>query len=169
MLTKQQKREQVEEGVQRIQKSQSVILVDFGGLPTTELKKFRALLKEVGASMRVIKKRLLRLIFQQTSIATDPTQFEAQVGTIFSTTDLYSIAGKVHKFIKDLARAKMTMKLLSVFDVANKRIVSVEEFTAIAKLPNREVLLAQVAMMFTVPIKKIMLALNARKEQLSTK
>ena len=58
---------------------------------------------------------------------------------------------------------------MSVFDLKNKKQVSVEEFMAIAKLPAREVLLAQVAMMMTVPVKKLLIAFNGRKQQLEVK
>jgi ribosomal protein L10 len=40
--------------------------------------------------------------------------------------------------------------------------VDANEFKAIATLPSREVLLAQIAMMLTMPLKQMMMVLNER-------
>ncbi len=166
MLTRAQKEEQVKLGIEELKKAESLILVDFNAIPTADLRNFRTLLREFNGKMKVIKKRLLKIVFQKQGVDLDPTAFESQVGAVFVPTDLYAVSAKIYKFIKDLARAKKDLKVLSVFDLKNNKSVSVEEFVKIAKLPTREILLAQVAMMMTIPIKKLLIVLNSRKEQL---
>ena len=166
MLTRQQKSQQIDESIKELQKSESLILVDFDKLPTADLKNLRLLLREFSGKFKVVKKRLLKIAFQRANVAVDPTQFASQVGTILVPADLYSVAGKIYKFIKDLAKSKKDLKVLTVFDLKNKKTISVEEFNAIAKLPSREILLAQVAMMLTMPMKKLLVVLNGRKDKL---
>ena len=166
MLTRQQKSQQIDESVQELQKSESLILVDFDKLPTADLQNLRLLLREFHGKFKVIKKRLLKIAFQKAGVAVDPTQFASQVGTVLVPADLYGVAGKIYKFIKDLTKSKKDLKILTVFDLKNKRAVGIEEFNAIAKLPSREILLAQVAMMFTMPMKKLLLALNGRMDKI---
>lgn len=168
MLTRAQKEEQVKLGVEELKKAESLILVDFNAIPTADLKNFRTLLKEFNGKMKVIKKRLLKIIFQKQGVDLDPTTFDSQVGAVFAPTDLYAVSAKIYKFIKDLAKNKKDLKVLSVFDLKNNKSVTVEEFTKIAKLPTREALLAQVAMMMTIPVKKLLIVLNSRAEKLKS-
>ena len=166
MLTRLQKEKEVSEGLEALKKSDSLVLIDFDGLPTADLKNLRLLLRDLNSKLKIIKKRLLKIVLEKGGVAVDPTQFESQVGTIFAQSDVYGFAGKINKFIKELAKNKKELKVLSVFDLKNKRAIGLEEFNAIAKLPSKEILLAQVAMMITVPIKKLLIVLNSRKSKL---
>ena len=85
-------------------------MVDFSGIPTADLRNLRTLLKELNSRLKVIKKRLLRIVFKNEGLDLDPTQFESQVGAIFVQSDIYSVAGKVYKFIKELAKKKRDLK-----------------------------------------------------------
>jgi ribosomal protein L10 len=167
MLTKSQKKDEVKAGVEALQKSRTVMLVDFGGLPTADLRKLRTLVREFQGKVKVIKKRLLRIVFERSKVALDPTMYEAQVGTIFLPLDIYATAGKIQAFIKSLIKEKKELKLLAAYDVQDHIAFTVEEFVTIAKLPTREVLLAHIAMMLTVPVKKMLIVLNSRKEKLA--
>ena len=100
----------------------------------------------------------------------DPTQFEAQVGTIFIPGALYDgAASKIYGFIKGLVKEKKELKVLAAYDLAGQRLVTAAEFIAIAKLPSREALLTQIAFVLTMPMKKVLIALNGRKIQLESK
>tara|TARA_Y100000310_G_scaffold338983_1_gene430205 strand:- start:2055 stop:2564 length:510 start_codon:yes stop_codon:yes gene_type:complete len=168
MLTKQQKKEQIAQGAELIKGSHSVLFVDFSGVPVTNLQSFRSLLREAGAKMAVIKKRLLKLSFQEAGVDYDPTQFDAQAAVIFVPDEIVSVAGSIHNFAKALAGEEKELNVLGGYDLKDKKIITLDEFNILAKLPTKEVLLAQVAIVFTMPIKKLMFALNSRKEQLET-
>ena len=165
MLTKQQKTSQVEQGRQAIAASKSILFADFTGISTTELRNLRLILREFGGKFRVIKKRLLKIALGQSGIGADPTQFESQVGTIFMPVDIYSVAGKIHKFVRDLAKTKKDLKILGGLNLVEKRDISVQEFVQLAQLPTREILFTQIAVMLTMPVKKLMIALNERAKK----
>jgi len=166
MLTKQQKSKQIEASQQLLEKNQTLIFTDFTGLPTSDLKTLRQLLREFDAQFKVVKKRLLKIAFRKRGIDYDPTQFAGQVGVIWLPKDLFAVAGKIYQFLKELAKAKKELKILGGWDRQTKKEITAEEFLTIAKLPAREVLLTQIAFMLTMPLRQIMVALNERAKKI---
>ena len=143
-----------------IKNSKTILFANFTGISTSELRNLRLILKEVGGKFKVIKKRLLKIALQKSGANSDPTQFKSQVGTILLSGEIFSAAGNLYKFVKELAKAKKDLKILGGFDLLENKNITSEEFIKIAKLPNKEILLAQIAIMLTMPIKKVMIALN---------
>lgn len=167
-LNKAQKQEQIELGLEKVKGSENLVFVDFNKVSVENIKKLRRELKKLGADFKVIKKRLLKLAFQKFGLDFDPLQFKAQLGTIFLPKDLSLFAAGIYKFSKELEKSKKgEFKVLGGLDVLTKKFIDVNEFNAIAKLPSREVLLAQVVMMLTMPIKQIMQIINERSKKLS--
>jgi large subunit ribosomal protein L10 len=167
MLTKAQKKEQVASGVSEIKNSKSLLFADFTGVPTDEIKKLKAVLRSAGAKFKVFKKRLLKIAMTEAGVDVDPTKFDAQVGTVFAPKAIYDVASPLWKFGKDLLKnTKKEFKILGGYDAQEKKFFDGAAIATIAKLPSREVLLTQIAVMFGMPIKKVMTALNSRKEQL---
>mgnify|MGYP001574784761 FL=1 len=167
MLNKIQKKEQVALGVSEIKNSQSLLFADFTGVPTDEIKKLKSTLRALGAKFNVFKKRLLKIAMKDAGVEVDPTQFDAQVGTVFGAKAIYDMASPVAKFAKDLLKnTKKEFKILGGYDAQEKKFFDGPAVATIAKLPSREVLLTQIAVMLGMPVKKVMTALNSRKEQL---
>lgn len=160
MLTKEQKKKQVELGADLLKKSKTLVFADFTGVDTAAIRKLKMEVKKAGATFKVIKKRLLNIAMKNLGVNFDPLQFTAQVGTFFVSEDLSSVATPIYKFAKELAKSKKEFKVLGVYDLANKIAVSVEEFTAVAKLPSRETLLAMVLGAMTGPLRAFMYVLN---------
>ena len=111
MLTKQQKSQHIDLGADLVRKSKALVFADFTGVGVEEIRKLKEELKKSGAKFKVIKKRLLKLAFKNAGIDFDPTQFEAQAGTVFASGDISSIASQIYKFSKDLAKSKKEFKV----------------------------------------------------------
>ncbi len=156
MLTKSQKAKHIEQTGELLKKSKSLVFADFAGVPTQDINKLKAGLKKAGAAFRVVKKRLLNIVFKNAGIAADPTRYNAQVGTIFIPGELTDAAGMIYKFSKDLAKEKKNFAVLGAYDIAAQSLIAPERFAAIAKLPSREALLAQALGMFTAPLRSFM-------------
>lgn len=162
MLTKQQKIKQVEEGQNFIKESQVVVFTDFSGASVEDVKKLRKALREVGAKFRVIKKKLMRIVFEKSGLDFNPEQFDSQLGTIFANKDISEIASPVYKFSKALEIEKKEFKILGAFDLLTKSFIDGDTVKKIGSLPPREVLLGQFVFMLTMPIKKLMFVLNEK-------
>ncbi len=171
MLTKEQKKKQVELGQDLLKKSKTLVFADFTGVDTDSIRKLKLEVKKAGATFKVIKKRLLNISLKNSGIDFDPLQFTAQVGTFFIPEDLSSVAAPIYKFAKDLAKAKKEFKVLGAYDLVAKAAVSAEEFTVVAKLPSREMLLAMVMGAITGPLRAFMYVLSelSKKTPVETK
>ncbi|MDO8752242.1 MAG: 50S ribosomal protein L10, partial [Candidatus Wolfebacteria bacterium] len=72
MLSRKQKEQLVEEESKRLEKNKTLVLTNFAGLPVGKVNALRKSLKEIGATYRVIKKRLLGLVFQKHDVKLNP-------------------------------------------------------------------------------------------------
>ncbi len=160
MLTKIQKTEHIEAAKKLVTKHKTLVFADFTAVPTKMIEKLKRDLAGKDASYKVFKKRLLRVAFKDSGYDFDPLQFRSQLGVIAIKGDLFSLAGLIYKFSKDLQREKKEFKILGAYDVSGKIFIPAEQFTMIAKLPTREVLLGQVMGMFTAPLRSFMYLLQ---------
>ena len=166
MLTKKQKTAVVDEGAKKIGESQALVFAEYNKVLVEDFKKLRRELKKAGADFKVLKKRLLNIALKNKGINFDPSAAKTQLGTIFAKGDLASVAAMVHKFSKDLTKAKKgDFLVMGAYDAKENRVLDANEFKLVATLPSREVLLAQIAMMLTMPLKQMMMVLNEKSKK----
>lgn len=162
MKSRQQKTQELKAGEELLKKSQSLIFVDFGKVSTKNLNSIKTKLKKIDARFKVIKKRLLKILFQKNEISLDPASaFEGQTGTIFVPADILSIAGPVYKFFEG-------GKILGAYDLAKKQFLEPDLFKKIALLPSREVLLSQLVGVLSAPIRMFLYILNEKSKRSDT-
>lgn len=165
-LTKQEKGNLIDQASKNLQASKAAVFAEFNGVFTEDFKRLRRELRKVGADFKIVKKRLLNIALQKSGIAFNPASAKTQLGTIFSKEELTNLAGLVYKFSKDIVKAKKgQFTVLGAYDAIEKRLVGISEFKVIATLPSREVLLAQIAMMLTIPLKQMMKVLEERSKK----
>ncbi|MEK7500838.1 MAG: 50S ribosomal protein L10, partial [Patescibacteria group bacterium] len=92
MLTRQQKTEQLEIGKKLLEESRNLVFVDFTGTKVEDMRTLKKILSELGAKLKVIKKKLMRIVFEKQGIDFNPEQFETQVGVIFTDKEIPEIA-----------------------------------------------------------------------------
>jgi len=160
-LTKKQKTSLVDESVKRLKENETAVFVGFNGVLVEDFKKLKRDLKKVGADLKVVKKRLINISLKNSGINFDAMTAKSQMAAIFAKGDLTSVAAIINKFAKDLKKSKKgEFEVLGAYDMKENRLVDAKEFNLVATLPSREVLLAQIAMMLTMPIKKVMFGLT---------
>ncbi len=156
MLTKAQKKEHVELSAQKIKASKNIVFADFTGVGTADVNNLKKELRKAGAEFKVVKKRLLKIALKEAGIEFDPSSNKAPIATVYTPTDLTSVAGPIYKFSRELAKRKINFKVLAAYDAEAKKLLNTAEFTVIAKLPNRETLLAMVIGAMTGPLRAFM-------------
>lgn len=157
MLTRFQKEQIIKDGLKKIQESRSLIFVDFSGVKNQDFRGLRSQIKLAGGRTQVIKKKLLRLAFEKIGLNFNPEDFESQLATVFSPTDIYTIAAAV-------GRAE-NAKILGGFDLASKQFISAEEVIRFSRLPSREILLGQLAGGLISPIRAFLYILSERSKK----
>ncbi|MEK9154760.1 MAG: 50S ribosomal protein L10 [Patescibacteria group bacterium] len=163
MLTKEQKKQQIEEGKKLLKNSKVLLFVDFSGTTVEDLKKLRIALLNFGAKMKVFKKRLLRIILNESGYDFTPEQFDLQAGAIFSPVEISEAAGPIYKFSKE-TKSK-NFKILGAYDLLAKNFCDGDMVKKIGQLPSREVLLAQLAGMLSAPMKMFLYVLDQKSKQ----
>lgn len=153
MLTKHEKESIVSDLALRFSRQRVLLFAAFRGISVGALARFRRELKALGAEFKVAKKTLLKRALGIAGIDLDPEELEGEIGVILGYEDEASPAKLAAKFAKGhegfkLVRGILGGKLLEAAGVA-----------ALAKLPSREILLAQVARVFQAPIQGLAFAL----------
>jgi large subunit ribosomal protein L10 len=170
MKTKEQKAKQIEEGEKLLKQNKSLVFIDFSGASVEDLKSLRKILKDFGAKLKVIKKKLLRIVFERNRIDFNPEQFESQLGITFTNRDVAEMAGPIYKFFKELEKKRFSArggsalsgKILGAYDLAEKKFIDAETVVKIGKLPTREVLLGQLVGILSAPMRMLAYVLNEK-------
>jgi len=163
MKTREQKFQQIEQGEKLLEKSKGLIFVDFTGAGVEDLKKLRKIVSDLGAKMKVIKKKLMRIIFEKEKINFNPEQFESQMAVIFSDKDASDLAAPVYKFYKLME--KKGFKILGAYDLSAKNFLEAEMMIKIGKLPAREILLAQLVGVLSAPMRMLAYVLSEKNKK----
>ena len=160
MLTKTQKKQKIEDSKKLMDESRSLIFIDFTGKSVGEMENLRRKLGELGAKLKVIKKKLLRIAFSEKKIEFDPEQFETQLGTIFAPSEIHEIAGPVYK---------SGLRMIGGYDLEAKTALDAKQMKMLGQLPSREVLLGQLVGMIAAPIRMFLYVLSEKSKMVESK
>jgi large subunit ribosomal protein L10 len=159
MLTRKQKDEVIAEGAKKLEGNKALVFFDFSGSKVNKLNEIRKAIRNQGGLVEVIKKKLLRIIFEKAGLDFNPETFPGQAATAFSPGDLQSAAALLVK--------NKEIKILGGLDIPEKRYLPAEEVIMLGKLPSREVLLAQVVGTIAAPLSSLLYVLKERSKQVA--
>lgn len=137
-LSKNDKQLQVNEIKEKLQKAQSVILVSYSGIKVSEDTELRAKCREAGVEYKVYKNRLIKIAMNELGITECDEDLKESTALAFSYDDVVAPARVVNEQMK-------TVKVLKF----KSGIVEGKKFDengvkALASIPSKEVLLAQI-------------------------
>ena len=160
----------VEEIKDKLSKAKSVTFVDYNALTVEEDTQMRREYKKNGAEYKVYKNKLLLLALGELGINGAEKYLHGTTAVAFSYDDEVGGA-KV-----TCQTAEKTQKLTVKFGILNGNLVESKDIEALAKLPNKEVLVAKLlgtlngpisalARVLIAPVQGLAIALNAVAEQ----
>ena len=117
----------------------AVWVVDYRGLTVKEIQNLRHNIREAGANMKVYKNTLMRIALEQSELPTLDDMLEGPSAFVFAGDDVAAAAKAVKNFAKDNQNLEIKGGLME------GKAVSAAEVEAIASLPSREELIAQIA------------------------
>ena len=134
------------------------ILISYHGLSAASLNSFRTQLQEIDAQCHIVPNRLLlhaagELGLQEVAAA----ELTGDSALISGDCDPVSMAKIVREFIKE-QKDKIVIKWAYV----EQTLISADETVALAELPPREVLLAQLLGLLEAPASQLVRVLNAK-------
>ena len=162
MRTKSEKQKIVEELTDKFKRQKIAFFTDFRGIPVAESNKLRRALRKEDTDYAVAKKTLFDRALEMSGMAFKSKKLEGEIGVALGYGDQVAPAKILTKFAKEHESFKILAALLG------ERVLSAKEVLALAKLPNREVLLAQVVGVMQAPIRGLAVALQANIRNLAT-
>lgn len=140
------KTENVEEIKEKIQKAESVVLVDYRGLDVAQITELRSRYRDAGVDYKVYKNTMMRFAFKDSGLEEFNQYLKGPSAIAFGYDDPVNAAKITSEFIKD--NDKLEIKA----GIVDGKIIGVEAVNNLAKLPSKEVLIAQVLGGFNSPI-----------------
>ncbi len=156
------KTDNVEEIKEKIEKSQSVVLVDYRGLNVEQLTELRGKYREAGVDYKVYKNTMMRFAFKDSGLEEFNEYLKGPSAIAFGYDDPVNAAKITSEFIKD--NEKLEIKA----GIVDGKIIDVAGVNDLAKLPSKEVLVAQVLGGFNAPIQGFTNVLQGTIRSLAT-
>jgi len=149
-----QKEKLVEELGQIFESSGVVVVAHYAGLTVAEMQELRAQMREAGGSVRVAKNRLAKIALEGTPNASIGDLLNGMTVLAYSE-DPVAAARVVEAYAKD------NKKLVILGGAMGGTALDVDGVKAVAKMPSRDELIAQIASCIGAPAANIAGAIGA--------
>lgn len=171
--TLQTKSKKVDEIKEKIDKAESVVLVDYRGLNVAELTELREKYREVNVEYKVYKNTMMRFAFKDSGFEEFNEYLKGPNAIAFGYDDPINAA----KITSEFAKKNKNLEIKA--GIVDGKIIDIDGVMDLASLPPKEVLIAKVLGGFNAPIqgfanvlngtlKGLVVALNAIAEQKQT-
>lgn len=144
--SKDQKKAAVTEYRDWIKASKAIYFITPSAITPNEATKLKKELYTLDSQFNVIKNSLFKLALEDEGLTLDESVFEGPNAVVFTTDKMSEAAKVLSKFIKDTDKAAVKGGIL------DGRIIAKEQVEALASLPSREQLLAQVVGTMNAPV-----------------
>ena len=136
----------VDEVKSRLSSSSAALLTEYRGLKVGELAELRRTLRKAGGDYKIYKNTLVRFAVRDLGLDIDEKTLTGPTAIAFIEGDAAAVA----KALRDYARTNANLVLKG--GVLGSKALTVEETRALADLPSRDVLLAQLAGALQAPL-----------------
>ncbi|MDD6021405.1 MAG: 50S ribosomal protein L10 [Acutalibacteraceae bacterium] len=150
-----QKQQIVADLVERLNSACAGVIVDYRGITVVDDTKLRKELREAGVEYSVVKNTLLKLAIEQTELNGLDAVLEGTTAIATSADDYVAAARILCKY----ADTNKSFTIKNGF--LDKEVIDVDKITGLAKLPPRDILLANVLGAFNAPIAAFARAIQA--------
>jgi len=136
-ISRKRKEELIAEYAQEFSRSNAIILSDYRGLRATDINRLRNEMRKVGSGYHVTKNRLVKLALKEAGLPPLESLLDGPTAIGFCYQEVPPAAKVLVDFADEFDTFSVKGGLLG------GKFVSAERIVALAKLPSREVLLAQ--------------------------
>ena len=150
----QQKQEVVQEIADKLTRAQALVLVDYRGLNVAEVTELRAKYREQSVDYKVYKNTMMRRALESAGIDGLEEYLTGPNAVAISYDDPVTAAKVTREFSKD------NEKLVIKAGMVDGAVIDTAGVVSLAKLPSKEVLVAQVLGTMNAPIQGLATVLN---------
>ena len=146
---------------EKLQNAASGVLVDYKGITVAEDTALRAECRKNELDYAVVKNTLLRFAVDNVGLSEMDEVLNGTTSLALSNGDPIAPMRVINKFAKQFNGAKFTIKA----GFMDGKVLSMDEIMALAELPSKEVLQAQVLGTMLAPITSLAIVLKAIAEE----
>ena len=143
LIAKQQKVQEIKE---KIDKAQSIVLVDYRGLSVADVTELRASYRKAGVDYKVYKNSMMEFAFKEAGLEEFTEFLKGPNAIAFGYDDPVAAAKITSEFAKDNNNLQIKA------GIVDGKLIDVKGVNDLAELPPREVLIAQALGGFNAPI-----------------
>lgn len=161
-MNRTQKAQAVTQWTEKFGAAQATIFAEYRGLTVAQMTQLRTKMRGAVATFNVVKNRLAKRAASAAKMAGVEHFFKGPTAVAASRGDAAALAKALVEFAKD------NEKLLLKGGVVEGKVLDLGAIKALATLPAREVLLAQVVGMLRAPAQRVVNVLSGVPRQLVT-
>ena len=147
--------------VEKFQKAQSIVFVDYRGLNAEETTNMRAECRKAGVEYLVLKNTMIERAAEELNVTDLKAHLEGPTAVAFSMNDPASAAKIMLKYAKD------TKKLSVKCGFLEGAVVGEDVVQSLSELPSREVLIAKIMGSLNAPVTNFVYAVEAVRKKLA--
>ena len=145
-LTKEQKKNLIDELSEKISSSKAVVFTNYQGLKVQDINELRKKLKQKGIYYKVVKNTLLKKVMRDKGIKFEESLLDNPAALAFGLSDEIEANKVVYEY------AKSNEKLGILGALVGREFVDKDTVKSLALLPSREELYAKVVGSISAPI-----------------
>ena len=135
---------------ERFKQATVTLLATSNGLSVAKMQELRRALKQAGGEYKVAKNTFARRALKETAYAKLEGLLEGPTGLVFGYADPVAVTKVLVKFAED--NEKLSIKA----GVLSERVLEPAAVNALAKLPSRDVLMAQLLGLLQAPASQLL-------------
>ncbi len=158
------KYELVSELKDRIEGAEAIFVCEYRGLTVAQATEIRRLVREAGGEMKVAKNTLVRIALTEVGMASPEDLTVGPNVYVIAPTNSPAVA----KALKEFAAKKENKAMVIKGGVMGANVLTLDQVMALADLPSRDQLIAQVVGTIAAPLRGLVTVLSGPARGLVT-
>ncbi len=160
-ITREKKTQLVAGYVEQMSRSKAVFLTDYRGLKVTNVQALRAKIREAHGGYVIVKNSLARVAFERAGLPVPEELLSGPVAIGFAYEDVAAVA----KLLADYAKESKILQVKG--GIMEGRVLDAAQVGALADMPPREVIVAQLLGLIQQPGARVAGVLSAAGNKLA--
>ena len=161
----QAKRDSINMLCEALKKSDALFIVEYRGLTVLKISELRRLIRKAGGEMKVCKNTLMRIALSECEMVQASDYDRGPNGYVLSYGDAAAVAKAVRDFSKEKGNEALVVKGAIL---GGQQILNKDQVFALADLPSKDQLLAQLVGTLAGPLRGLVTVLSAPQRDFVT-
>ena len=148
-----------------LKRSDAVFITEYRGLTVKKISAVRKLIRQAGGEMKVCKNTLMRIALKECDMVQASEIDFGPNGYVLSYGDAAAVAKAIRDFSKEKGNEALVIKGAIL---GGQQLLSKEQVFALAALPSKETLIAQVVGTIAAPLRGLVTVLSGPQRNFVT-